>query len=166
MHLSSPFLVSIITTYSMIQRIQSVYLFVVTVLLVVAMCLPVGMYVLPDGSVATFANWGVCLDEVCNNSVWGMFALLLLSAIVALSTIFLYRNRILQIRMTVFNCLLLVGYYLTFAAFLVVFGNRLDATFHGKWGVCLPLICVILNYLAIRAIGKDEAMVRAADRLR
>ena len=30
----------------------------------------------------------------------------------------------------------------------------------------LPLVNIILTYLAIRAIGKDEALVRSLDRLR
>lgn len=30
----------------------------------------------------------------------------------------------------------------------------------------LPIINIILTYLAIRAIGKDEALVRSLDRLR
>ena len=32
--------------------------------------------------------------------------------------------------------------------------------------MCLPLGSIILNILAIRAIGRDEVMVKAADRLR
>ena len=34
------------------------------------------------------------------------------------------------------------------------------------WALCFPLIAIILNYLAMRAIGRDEAMIHAADRLR
>ena len=35
---------------------------------------------------------------------------MLLSAIIALCTIFLFRNRMLQVRMTVFGSLLLIGF--------------------------------------------------------
>ena len=31
---------------------------------------------------------------------------------------------------------------------------------------CLPLVCLVLTVMATRRILKDEAMVRAADRLR
>ena len=34
------------------------------------------------------------------------------------------------------------------------------------WALCLPLVSIVLNVLAIRAIGRDEVMVKAADRLR
>lgn len=138
----------------------------VAILLVVALCIPVGSYLCPNGYEAGFTNLGVRMEDGSLLSSWGMFAILLLSAIVALGTIFLFRNRILQIRMTIFNSLLLVGYYLAFVAFLFVFRSRLDASFHLSWGLCLPFVSLVLNYLAIRAIGKDEVLVRAADRLR
>jgi hypothetical protein len=35
-----------------------------------------------------------------------------------------------------------------------------------SWPVCLPFVALILNWLAIRAIGKDEMLVKAYDRLR
>lgn len=138
----------------------------VAILLVVALCIPVGSYLCPNGFEAGFTNLGVRMEDGRLLSSWGMFALLLFSAIVALGTIFLFRNRVLQIRMTIFNSLLLLGYYLAFVAFLFVFRSRLDASFHLSWGLCLPFVSLVLNYLAIRAIGKDEVLVRAADRLR
>ncbi len=150
----------------MIQRIQSVYLLLVAVLLVVAMCMPVGSFTMADGQIASFTNLGVYSEIGCDSSPWGMFAILLLSAVIAFATIFLFKNRILQIRMTVFNSVLLVGYYATFFVFMFVLKDRMDASFHSSWGLAFPLVSLILNYLAIRAIGSDEVMVKAADRLR
>ena len=142
----------------MIQRIQSVYLLVVTVLLVVAMCLPAGHFIAAEG---------VTLADGAFQSTWGLFGLLLLSAIVAFGTIFLFRNRMLQVRMTIFNSVLLIGYYVVFGVFWYVLKDRLDVTgFQVGWALCLPAVCIILNYLAFRAIYRDEVMVKAADRLR
>lgn len=153
---------------AMIQRIQTVYLLIVTALLITAMCLPVGIFTGINGSVSEFMNQGVFMEAEpgSDSSPWGMFAILLLSAIISLATIFLYKNRMLQIRMTVFNTIILIGYYLTFIVFMLVLQQRLEASYHLSWGLCLPLIAIILNYLAIRAIGKDEVLVKAADRLR
>ena len=139
----------------MIQRIQTLYLLIVTVLLIVAMCIPVGSFTYADGTASEFTNLGVYLQSGCDSSPWGMFAILLLSAIISFATIFLFKNRMLQIRMTVFS-----------SVFMFIVKGRLDAGFHLSWGLCLPLISIILNYLAIRAIGKDEVLVKAADRLR
>ena len=152
----------------MIQRIQSVYLLVVTILLIMAMTMPVGQFIAADGVTAyTFKPLGVTLGEGNSISTWGMFGILLLNAIIAFATIFLFRNRMLQVRMTIFNIVLLLGYYLVFGTFLYFVKEDLaNTTFQLGWALCLPAICIILNYLAFRAIFSDEVMVRAADRLR
>ena len=79
----------------MIQRIQSVYLLLVTVLLVVAICMPVGQFIGADGVTAhVFKPLGVALADGGFQSTWGLFGILLLSALVAFCTIFLFRNRV------------------------------------------------------------------------
>ena len=148
----------------MIQRIQSVYLLLVTILLVVAICMPVGQFIGADGVTAhVFKPLGVALADGGFQSTWGLFGILLLSALVAFCTIFLFRNRMLQIRMTIFSSILLIGYYI---AFCVLKGDLDAMTFQLGWALCLPVVAIILNYLAFRAIYKDEVMVKAADRLR
>ena len=72
----------------------------------------------------------------------------------------------LQIRMTVFCSVLLVGFYLAFLAFMFMLKSDLEASFRISWALSFPLIAIILNYLALRAIGRDEVMLKAADRLR
>lgn len=152
----------------MIQRIQSVYLLVVTILLVVTMCQPIGQFVAADGvTLWEFKPLGVTLSDGAFQSTWGLFGILLLTAIVAFGTIFLFRNRMLQVRMTIFNSLLLIGYYIVFGVFWFALKGRLEASgFQVGWTLCLPAVCIILNYLAFRAIYRDEVMVKAADRLR
>lgn len=151
----------------MIQRIQSVYLLLVTVLLMMAMCMPVGQFIGADGVTShVFKPLGVTLADGTFQSTWGLFGILLLGALIALCTIFLYRNRMLQVRMTIFSSLLLVGYYIAFFVFMFVLKDDLNASFQLGWALCLPLVAIILNYLAFRGIYRDELMVKAADRLR
>ena len=64
----------------------------------------------------------------------------------------------LQIRMTIFNSLLLVGYYIAALAFYFALKNDANM-FRVGWALCLPLISIILNILAVRAIGRDEVTV-------
>lgn len=150
----------------MIQRIQTIYLLLVTGLLVASMCLPMGYFVKLDVVPAyTFRPLGLEIDGTFY-STWGVFGILLLSAIVAVATIFLYKNRMLQIRTSIFNSVLLVGYYMAFLTFVFVLKKDLAASFQLHWALCLPFIAIILNVLAIRAIGRDEVTVKAADRLR
>lgn len=147
----------------MIQRIQTIYLLIVTGLLIVAMCLPMG-YLTDSTGEHVFKALGLDIDGTFQ-STWGLFGILLLSTMVALATIFLYKNRMLQIRMSIFNSLLLVGYYAAFVAFYFALKSD-ENLFRLSWALSLPLVAILLNILAIRAIGRDEVMVKAADRLR
>ena len=92
----------------MIQRIQTVYLLIVTGLLITAMCLPMGYFTDTMGE-HPFKALGMDVNGAFQ-STWGLFGILMLSTIVAFATIFLYKNRMLQIRMSIFNSLLLVLY--------------------------------------------------------
>lgn len=150
----------------MIQRIQTIYLLLVTGVLVASMCLPMGHFVklnLVPGY--TFQPLGLEIEGTFYFT-WGIFGILLLSAIVAFVAIFLYRNRVLQIRVSIFNSVLLLGYYAAFLTFMFVLKKDLNASFLISWALCLPLIAIVLNVLAIRAIGRDEVIVKATDRLR
>ena len=105
----------------MIQRIQSVYLLLITILLVVAMCLPIGQFIEADNITShIFKPLGVTLASGETQATWGLFGILLLTTIINFLTIFLYRNRMLQVRMTIFSMLMLVGYYITLGVFWYV----------------------------------------------
>lgn len=152
----------------MIQRIQTVYLLLVVILLTVAMCMPMGYFIGSDGVTENaFKPLGLYMASGNFQSTWGLFGILLLSAIIALGTVFLFRNRMLQVRMTIFSSILLIGFYIAFIVFAFMLKNEPEtATFRLGWALCLPAVSIILNYLAFRAIYKDELMVKAADRLR
>ena len=149
----------------MIQRIQTVYLLLVTGLLIAAMCMPLGYFTGADAVQYTLMPAGVSANNMFQ-STWGILCILILSSIISFLTIFLYKNRMLQIRMTVFCSVLLVGFYLAFLAFMFMLKSDLEASFRISWALSFPLIAIIFNYLVLRAIGCDEVMVKAADRLR
>lgn len=149
----------------MIQRIQTVYLLVVAILMVVMMSLPVG-YFYTKTSVSELTNLAVIApDGSANYAPWALFVLIMLVAVLSIVTIFLYRKRMVQIRLCLFSIIILVGYYATLAAF--VWGTLKDSgSFSPAWTLCLPLVSMIFEWLAIRAIGKDEMLVKAYERLR
>ncbi len=98
--------------------------------------------------------------------------LLVLILVVDVIGIGLYKNRVFQIRFNIFNCILNLGVYALFVLF--AWTTRAGLETEGlemtslSYGVALtfPLVNIVLTYLAIRAIGKDEALVRSYDRLR
>ena len=150
----------------MLQRIQTVYLLIIVALTVATLFLP--LVVLQQGD-ALFSFDASGLSTMIGEPellypAWGLFAL---TAIIALVTIFLYKKRILQIRLCVFNALLILGFY-GFFAFLIysLKGDMEGASVSVKIALSFPLVNLILDYLAIRNIGADEALVRSLDRLR
>ena len=149
----------------MIQRIQSVYLLVVSILMIVCMCNPVGSIIAGTQEISEFGNLFITLpDGIKYYAPWALFVILLVVAVLAFGTIFLFKKRMLQIRLTIFSTVVLIGYYLALVAYIFMLAE--DTSFTPSWTICLPFVGIILNWLAIRGIGADEALVKAYDRLR
>ena len=153
----------------MIQRIQTVYLLIVVALLVATLFMPLAVFQQGDAllSLKAMGLSTMVGEPEMVYSTWGLFVVTLMIAIIAFVTIFLFKNRVLQIRLCVFNAILMLGFY-GFFAFLAynIKGDFEGATMSVKFGLSFPLISLILDYLAIRNIGADEALVRSLDRLR
>ncbi|MBQ8240565.1 MAG: DUF4293 domain-containing protein [Bacteroides sp.] len=149
----------------MIQRIQSVYLLVVTILMVICMCSPIGSIITNANEISELGNLCITFpDGTKDYSPWALFVILLVVAALSFVTIFLFKKRMLQIRLTIFSSVVLIGYYMALVAYLFMLAE--DTTFSASWTICLPFAALILNWLAIRGIGADEALVKAYDRLR
>jgi hypothetical protein len=83
-------------------------------------------------------------------------------------TILLYRNRLLQLRLVAFNILFNI---LLIILIFIFYINKIQeftqiAPSYKQIGIFLPLISLLFLVLANRSIRKDEAKVKAADRLR
>lgn len=149
----------------MIQRIQTIYLLAVTILMVICMCNPIGSIIAGTNEISEFSNLSITLpDGTIDYSPWALFAILLVVSILSFITIFLFKKRMLQIRLTIFSSVMLIGYYMALVAYIFMLAE--EASFSPSWTICIPFIGVILNWLAIRGIGADEALVKAYDRLR
>jgi len=98
---------------------------------------------------------------------WGLFVLTALIALLSVITIFLYKKRMLQIRICIFNAILMLGFYGFFIFLIYTMKNQLgDLSVNVRIALAFPFISLILDYLAIRNIGADETLVRSLDRLR
>ena len=153
----------------MLQRIQTVYLLLIVAITIATLFFPLA--VLQAGNdLFSFDASGVSTlmgEPELIYPTWGLFALVAVIAIVALVTIFLFKRRILQIGLCVFNALLMIGFYGFFAYLAYNFTSSFaEMSLQVKFGLAFPLINLILDYLAIRNIGADEALVRSLDRLR
>lgn len=109
------------------------------------------------------------LTEEHLSGVWGLLIATLLIPILAIVVTFLYKKRLLQARINIFLAFLCLGYYGILGIY-VWFANMNihvdDLGWHITAWQAIPAVCFVLTLMATRRILKDEALVRAADRLR
>lgn len=63
-------------------------------------------------------------DGTKDYAPWALFVILLVVAVLAFGTIFLFKKRMLQIRLTIFSTILLIGYYATLVTFIFYVERR------------------------------------------
>lgn len=154
----------------MIQRIQSLYLLVLTALMAVTLFVPLAWFGSDAGMYELHAFALETVDGEAVQSTVYLGIVLALACVLPFVTIFLFKRRLLQIRLCVVEMVLLVGaaamegvyYFLSWRFFS-------ELTFHTqgfKPAIALPLVCLLFAYLAARAVFRDELLVRAADRIR
>ncbi len=146
----------------MIQRIQTLYLALAGLGLLGTFGLP---FAATPEAVATSQLFADGHFDVHDHVVLTVLAAL--GGLTAFAAIFLFKNRPLQLRITLLS---LVAAILLLIVAVVLFLN--DAGSLGEispqdgWGVALPLVAIVLLILAQRRIRKDEELVRSMDRLR
>lgn len=143
--------------FTMIQRIQSVYLLLAAILL---LCF--GIF--PLAEVQDTA--GKVLASAGGMSAINTFIPALAAALIAVLAIFMYRNRKAQMRLCMM--LILLSVVLSFGAAYGIFSQAegLSARVVWKPVIVLPLISGVLFFLAWRGVRSDDRLVRSADRLR
>lgn len=150
----------------MLQRIQSLYLLLAAAGMLVSVAAPLATFFF-NTDVVVLEAMGIYLNGNLTDSTWGLFTIGLTSSILALITIFLYKNRMIQIRLSVFNAVLMLGFYLYFGFIIYKVFPMENLSFNKiGFGAIMPIISIIFTILAIRKIGADEALVQSLNRLR
>lgn len=150
----------------MIQRIQTLYLLAVVALGIALIWLPVVQLVTPEEAAGLQVYELSALGGAPIQGVWGLLVTTILIPLLALVDIFLYNKRILQARLNIFTVMLCLGYYGVLAIYIWLAKMSLGVEWHILPYASFPLVCLILTLMATRRILKDEALVRAADRIR
>ncbi|RBL93920.1 DUF4293 domain-containing protein [Chitinophaga flava] len=146
----------------MIQRIQSLYL------------------LLAAGAGAaslSFDLWKAKLSNGTQTAVnassnYLLFVLYVIIILLALGCIILFKKRKLQFRLTIFNILFAFAalgyqYYVVqqTANKLVASGVAISSASY-QFASFLPILLIVLLFLAARGIYKDEKLIKSLDRLR
>ena len=157
----------------MIQRIQSVYLLMAGLVLVFSFCTPQIIFSRADGVVATMYAVGIesissSLGPVGANisTPWGVTCLMGVACLMSLGSIFLFKNRSRQIKVTNWLLVVVLFIYIAELVYAFAFNAHHETSMRGTWGIVLPFAAYVFVWLARRGIRKDEALVRAADRIR
>ena len=183
----------------MLQRIQSFYLVLVVVGVALMFQFPIATYTSHSDSGDTnaelqllnkktvYSEDGQNIVFVGDDSInmkmkWALPIVALLVGAISLVSIFLFKNRILQMRVVAFAFLFNVIYifliyfwaingtggnggYLSALASTHLMGQEIETKMLTP-GAITPIVTAVLLFLTQRAIRKDEIKVRAADRLR
>jgi hypothetical protein len=159
----------------MIQRIQSLFLLGVVILAVALFFVPVSEKTVTETTTGEISHYVLSITNVSMakggelpqiiSVNYPVLIVNLLILILAATTLFLFKNRPLQIRLSMLGSLvstillILIFYYSE---------NMGDVQLkpHYQAGVYLIAVQVFLFMAARRSIRKDEMLVRAADRIR
>ena len=135
----------------MLQRIQTLYLLIVLII--------------SSGLIFAFNLWTIDEVEVYAKDNMLAFSLFMLSGVLALASIFMFKNRKSQFVLGRLNIILnffLLGFFVYRS--LNLSGETLVS--EKGIGMFLPVLSIVFLVLANKAIKKDEDLVKSVDRLR
>jgi hypothetical protein len=147
----------------MIQRIQTIYLLVASILLGLVFFLPLADITTAE-SIFRFDIQGIHKGSELIMKGWPLMLFLSFVILIHVITIFLFKKRLVQVRLLILSIILLLGLFSTFFWFGYMGVKGASTGF--KLTIAFPVVDIILDYLAIKAIAKDEALVRSVDRIR
>ncbi len=134
------------------QRIQTLYLLISTVLVVVLLAGTAYTVTDPDGLVkVTYLQ----LQRPYFAILLGILACMVVLALIV------YKNRILQMRLAALSAIVALGMQVWLAWMYFSFEGPVFS-----WTVILPLVICVCNLLAARGCFQDQLMVESAYRVR
>ena len=159
----------------MIQRIQTLHLLIATILLSLMLLFPLSTFICGEQEVilkAFGANLGA---EGTANLPLYLGIVIAAATLLPFVTIFLYKHRMLQIRLCGVEIALTVG-VLAFEAIYIYLTNNMLVEWHAAMqqpvaislGIVAfaPIAAIFFVALAMRATLRDELLVRSLDRIR
>lgn len=149
----------------MIQRIQSVFLLVAAILMGIILVFPISEIEVNEGIPMAFSAFGIGNDF----KTWGVLTFCLLSTIMPVINIFMYKKRVLQARLALVTILFILIYIAAIVVYLISFVKKagdVQVSMDIEPVIVLPFVAIIANLLAYWRIRKDEKLVKSLDRIR
>jgi hypothetical protein len=151
----------------MIQRIQSLYLFLAAVALGLIFIFPLANLSNSQDliifNVTGFSKFSI-LEKI---PTWPLMVINLLSLLITIIVIGLFKKRPLQIRLIRIALMLNLGFIaLTYFVYSDHLANQIKMQINYDIGSVFPLVALIFHVLAMYAINKDERLIKSIDRIR
>ncbi|MDR2836907.1 MAG: DUF4293 domain-containing protein [Bacteroidales bacterium] len=155
----------------MIQRLQSIFLFIAFVLSMMFFFFPIGTIELENSVLLPVKFWGFSFinQESLQPdflSGWAITILFVVIALINFITIFFFKHRKFQIKFCLFNIILQLGSIGIIFFFLYCCKQKAGVDFHTNILIIFPMVETILTFLAFRLILKDELLIKSVDRIR
>ena len=165
----------------MIQRKQTLYMLVAVVCMAIFTFAKMFTFN-AAGSSMTLYTYGYSIQEMgaepvsqlLNLRAVCMVLLAAISTVLMAVNIFLFKKRELQLSLLMSQYALLVGiigygvYYVW--SFSSIYAESIadgSALTNGPgWSLCLPVVTLVMNFLAVRGVASDIALLRSVDRIR
>ncbi len=154
----------------MIQRIQTVYLFLAAIAIGLVFAFPLAELLVDEKFLFIFRYRGLYEikegKELLAVASYPLAILFAISLLITIVTIFLYKKRNLQMRLSIINILIMLAspgvvyYYIA-----VAFANYTAVVSYDIISL-MPIIAAIFTYMAYRGIRKDELLVMSLNRIR
>lgn len=152
----------------MIQRIQSIYL-------VLAGLFPAFTFFVPlmhfSNSTLNFDMSGIGYSvaegtEMASRHPYGLMVWAACAIMISLIAIFGFKNRKKQMKQVKWGMFANILWYIAFVAYAFSVKSRTSTELGFEVGSLFPLLSLLLQFVAYRAIKHDDDLVRAADRIR
>ena len=151
------------------QRIQTVW-WILSILSIALFATQDLLLFTPNGeSIPSFVLRSSGLVEIASDTtIKSSYSLLIIEAIsiiISLTSIFIYKMRAFQIRLSILNAFVLLG-LVGMIAYLGFDFQSAGASLGIKVWLALPFISIIFQALAAQGVIKDELIIRMSSRLR
>ena len=162
----------------MLQRIQTIYLFISGIITLLLLYFPYITIISENNnefSIQT-TSWGIDLISdsstifVLNLTTITVSLIIIISGLLSFFIISIYKKRQLQIKLGKINLILLTAllvlmmFFIDNAMQILMCNNNCNRSISS--GVIFPVTAIICTFLANRSIKKDEIMVKDSDRIR
>ena len=149
----------------MIQRIQSLFITIAIICSGLLLTSPLAKILSTEKAMTFFAK-GIMTSETTAMKTIPMLIIIIAFLSIDIIALLSFKKRLLQIRFLTFSMILKLGSYGLGAFYILQFKNDAGFEFLPQFAMAYPLVGFIFSLLAIRAIGKDEALIKSLDRIR